>query len=354
MKEARTLERPAGSSPREHEVGEHGVVTVATTLDTIVVRGVGGTVARLVGPDAVDILTEATPGRFSVRTSDAPEWPATANGQSWLVGVLIFGHGRAARTIELEVPEGCRLEASTASGAVVVHDVRGGIAVHTASGDVSTRDVTGDVRVRTASGRVSLVTTDRLAATVRTASGQVEIAAGTLAGLAVSTMSGRVEVSGTVAAGVDGTVSTASGRVGLALGGDVTIAVRTVSGRARASHAGAAPGDRGPGWVLGDGTARLAVTTISGAINLREPDREGPAPEPESAGGGPDFPASEPAPTDETEDRPDGLEDPGSPSNAGSGEATLAILRALERGEIGVDEAARRLETAAPGSHSDD
>jgi hypothetical protein len=372
MKEARTLERPAGSGPREHEVGAHGVVTVSTTLDAITVRGVDGTTARLVGPDTADILTEALPGRLSVRTATAPDWPATGTGHGWLGNVLSFGFVRGTRTIELEVPRGCRVEASTASGTVTLTGIDGGIAVNSASGDVIAEGITGDARIRTASGRVSLAGPDRLTATVRTASGDVRLVAGRLADLQLSTVSGRAEISGTIEPTFDGVVSTASGRVVLALDGDVTVAVRTVSGRTRASHAAAAPGDRVPGWVLGAGTARLAVSTISGGIDLREPLPAGEEPRSTAAGvpgegsgaeaesgGAPAAASSGMAPADEAAPAAappaDGLaatKPVAAASPAVPDAATLDILRALERGEIDVDEAARRLD-GRRGDHSD-
>ena len=337
MKDARTLERPAGRGPRAHEIGAHGVVAISTTSDTIVVRSVDGTTARLVGPDDADVQTEATPGRFVVRTRSAPDWPTAGSGRSWLGNVLSFGRG--ARTIELEVPGDARLEVNTASGAVQISGIRGGIAVHTASGDVTAEDAAGELRVATASGRVSLAGPGRLAATVRTASGDVGIAAGLITGLTLSTMSGRVEAAGAVDPGLDGSVSTASGTVRLALDGGVTVAVRTVSGRARATHPAATPGDRGPGWVLGDGMARVAVSTISGSIHLDGP-RTGAAGAPTVVG----LPAS-----------PAGV--PASPADVPTGpapaDATLEVLRALERGEISVDEAARRLEGRDPEDRSD-
>jgi hypothetical protein len=345
MNEARTRERPASSGPREHEIGERGVVTVATTLDGIVVRGVDGASARLVGPDATDVFTEAVAGRFSVRTADAPDWPATGSSRNWLGTVLSFGFTRAGRTIELEVPHGCRVEASSASGSVTIAETGGGIAVNTASGAVRAQQVAGDARIRTASGDVSVTSPDRLTATIRTASGDVEVDARCIAGLDLSTVSGRVDVTGAIEPAVDGRISTASGKVALGLSGGVTVAIRTVSGKARASHPDAAPGEKGPGWVIGDGTARVSVSTISGAIHLRQPGAEQPTQtvteEPSgAAGAGPAAADAMPAAAEEAL--------PPVPD-----EATLDVLRALERGEIDVDEAARRLDPGAQGNYSD-
>jgi len=350
MKEPRTIERPAGSGPRAHEIGEHGTVVVSTTLDSIVVRGVAGPLARLVAPDEPGILTEATPGRFVVRTPAAPDWPAAGSGRSWLESVLSLGRG--ARTIELEMPRDARLEVNTASGAVHASGIRGGIAVHTASGDVTAEDVGGDLRVATASGRVSLAGPGRLAATVRSVSGSVAVSAGLLAGLTLSTLSGRVEAAGVTDPALDGSVSTASGAVRLALDGGATVVVRTVSGRTRATHPAATAGSRWPGWVIGDGAARLAVSTISGSIHL-----EGPRPAAAadtSASAAPDTPrtsAHDTAGAQAPESAPPALTD--LPQAPVADDPTLEVLRALERGEIGVDEAAHRLEARDEESRSD-
>lgn len=342
MSEAPILERPAGSGPRSAEIGEHGVVAVSTTIEAIVVRGVDGATARLAGPDAGDVLTEAAPGGLSVRTASVGGRRASEEGRGWLAGVLAFGFGRSARTIEVEVPRGCRLEARTASGAVVVDGVRGGVSVETVSGDVTIRDAAGDTRVTTASGQVSIGGPDVLAATVHTASGDIEVVAGRIRTLALSSMSGRVRAAGLADPALDGTVSTASGTVMLGLDGDLAVVVRTVSGRTRSTHPGATPGDRGPGWVLGRGTARLAVSTISGAVELLEPARTAhrSGPPGEMAPAAPENAATPAAP-------------PQGELPAPTADPDLDVLRALERGEISVDEAARRLEGLASGRDSD-
>lgn len=360
MNEARTLESPPGSGPHDHEIGPHGVVAVATALDRVVVRGVEGGTARLVEPAGTDLLTEAAAGRFAVRTPDARAWPAAGDGRGWLGAVLAFGLGHTARTIELEVPHGCGVEVRTASGAVTLIGIDGSATVDSASGDVRLEGAGGETRITTASGRVSLSAPGRLAAAVRTASGDVDVTAGRFAGLALSTMSGRVTIAGSLEPQLDGTVSTASGSVVLAVDGDVTIDVRTVAGRARGTHRAAVSRDRGPGWVLGSGTARLAVSTISGRVDLREREREtapagaaaGPAP---AAGADAHVNAQGTAPLpDEAAPAPDHT-----PAAAGAprpevDEATLAILRSVERGDINVDEAARRLEGGQHGSDGDD
>ena len=86
-----------------------------------------------------------------------------------------------------------KLKADTASGGITVHDVNGSAAVSTASGDAAIGDLEGDVKFRAASGSLTVT---RLHGNVngQTASGDVAVAAGVNGGVSVQTGSGEVVV----------------------------------------------------------------------------------------------------------------------------------------------------------------
>jgi hypothetical protein len=79
--------------------------------------------------------------------------------------------------------------------------------------------------------------------------------------------------------------------------------------------------------VTGDGARRLRFDTMSGDLIVLDPERAQAGPGPVPAG---------PAPTGDV-----------GASTAPVEDARLAILQAVERGEIGVDEAMRQLRAAS-------
>jgi len=76
-------------------------------------------------------------------------------------------------------------------------------------------------------------------------------------------------------------------------------------------------------YVIGDGTAHLLFSSMSGDIEVRPPRRTGNAPPPPSPPAAPQPPAADAS-------------------------AQMAVLQALERGEIDVEEATRRLAGEGP------
>jgi len=111
--------------------------------------------------------------------------------------------------------------------------------------------------------------------------------------------------------------------------GGLTIEVKTISGDVECDHPDRREGDgRRRPLVIGDGSARLAIRSMSGDVEIRA-GRTGPAaPVPPGAPAPPRTPASPAAPGDGPDAR------------------TLSVLEALARGEIDVAEAERRLADA--------
>ncbi|HEX7398827.1 MAG TPA: DUF4097 family beta strand repeat-containing protein [Candidatus Limnocylindrales bacterium] len=333
---------------REHDIGPRGSVVVGVGSNDVRVRGVDGTVVRLVAPAADHPAIEVStgPGSYGIHVGRA----IRGRGFGFRLGSLgLFGLDVGGGTVELEVPHDARLEISAGSGDVSVRDVTGSVAVRTVSGDVSLRGGGGELRMEGASGNLRAVATAPIAATVRTVSGDVEIDAPRTERTNITTVSGDVEIASSFAPAGDHVVNTTSGDVDLAVDGGLTIEVRTVSGDVDCAHPDrrAGNGRRDP-MVIGDGAARLAVRTLSGDVEVRagrvHPERTG-APNASVQDALP-RPATPPFPL--TPARPpmppifafhgaDAEPTPPDPAN------TLAILEALARGEIDVTEAERRL-----------
>jgi hypothetical protein len=164
----------------------------------------------------------------------------------------------------------------------------------------------------------------------RTVSGDLAVRAGVLTEVFAATTSGDLAIAGELAP--DGThkVETVSGDAVLALAGGARIEVSTVTGDVSAD--GPHRTERTDGQrviVVGDGRATLVVRTMSGDVHVAKAKgldiRVDAAPSPAAA-----------------------QPEPASPSDAAIAaayeDARLTILKQLERGEIDVTEAGRRLE----------
>lgn len=342
---------------REHDIGPAGSVVVSVTAHDVRVRGVDGTVVRLVSPaqDHPEMEVVAGPGSYAIHVGRT----LRGRGFGFRLGSLgLFGLDMGGASVELEVPRDARLEVGGASGDVTIRDVTGSVAVRTASGDISIRGGGGDLHVEAASGNLRAVTSAPVAVTIRTISGDVEIDAPRTERTSITTVSGDVEIASAFAPGGDHVINTTSGDVELAVEGGVTIEVRTVSGDVDCAHPDrrAGNGRRDP-LVIGDGAAQVAVRTLSGDVEIRagrvRPERttaDGPSAQGTAARPGrpahPAFPPLPPVPV--PSDAPAAAAPSDAPGDhekptAAETTDTLAILEALARGEIDVTEAERRL-----------
>jgi hypothetical protein len=310
----------AAAGPRAHDIGPGGIVVVDAEAAGIRIRGVDGTEARVVAPaDGAGLEIVAEPGRFEVRGR-------RQGSHVGFVGVRIGSRGfgfpfgiATGGTIEIAVPRDARIEVQATAGDVTVVDVGGGAQVRATAGTVALTRVAGSVGVEVASGDVCVEADGPLALTARSVSGEVRASAPRFETAAIETISGAVRLAGAFGPGAVHAVSTVSGAVRLAVAGGVALELATVSGDVACSHPDRRSGDgRRDPLVIGDGSAHLAVRTLSGDVVVRE------------------------APGTRPRD-PDGAVDP----------AALAVLEALARGEIDVAEAERRLADAAAGPLAD-
>jgi hypothetical protein len=376
----------------EINLSSSGLRLRGTLEDRVVVR------ARDGRDLAADLAIEARPGAVTIRDHAA--------------GAVRFGplSLQAGHPVDIDVdlPRAARVAVRTLSGDVEASGIGGASRWATTSGDLRLRLDAGPVAVETVSGDVMIEGMAALALAARSVSGDVRVRAVRLDGIEASTTSGDVALDAALAEGVDHEVSSVSGDVRIATGSDVRLASRTLTGDVRASGPHRVEGERGNRTiVIGSGRVRLAVLTMSGDV-LLEPaaagsrpahgappsaDRAsepasgphaGPSQEPEPA---PDVePGPHAGPSQEPEPAPDvepgivvaeasaapnlirpttparGQTDTETGAVVGSGGESsvdrleagrLDVLRALERGDVDVDEAARRLElldNPGPGS----
>ena len=163
----------------------------------------------------------------------------------------LFGlFGFLMQRIEVEVPQGSRVDVARCSGASV-QGVAGGVSVRSVDGRVTLADVRGSVEVRSDDGRIEL---QNVAAT----------------SLIADTRDGRIEASGLDVAG-DATLQTADGpiRVALARDADVTIDASTRDGRISVDGNSLDREDVAQRTIrLGSGAARMTLSTGDGSIHI--------------------------------------------------------------------------------------
>lgn len=324
----------------EHEIGPTGQLALRVTSPDVEMRAVDSGIARVratfeirAGSDAEadEILDRVrlnvTEGPGSLDVMEPREGPNLGSLMR-----LLGGSGGKVQDVSVTVdaPRGCDLRYDGVSADLTATGFRGTQQYRTVSGDLVLEDVGGDLRVRDVSGDISLRASAPLPSLeINTVSGDVSAVAPAVGQLRVVTVSGDVELEASLADGPGHRVETVSGDFSFGLSGSLTVEVRGLSTDVDVRLPHRAEGSRERRrYVIGDGGPDLLFSSMSGDIQVRTPHRGAPmAPTPPT-------PPTPPMPvTPPTPPIPASL-DP---------QQQLDVLRALERGEIDVDEATRRL-----------
>lgn len=306
----------------EHEIGIDGVLEIRIGDGDIRLLGVDGTTARVRGPRGDDLETllafDRGDGSLSIHPIHEGDGDRPADG---------FGApGRRGHSPDLtiEAPRDATLVVDSRSGDIEADGFAGEQRYRTASGDLELRAVTGRLTIEAVSGDVDATVVGESTISARTVSGRLDLRAATIATLRAATTSGDIRVAGELDGPGPFTIESVSGDALLALAGDIRVELETVAGDLRSEIQGLSesrPGRRS--MIIGRGGPTLSVRTMSGDVRLVRANAvvRGAAPT--------IVVVDDPVETDLTE---------------AADEAGLAILRALERGEIDVAEAGRRLE----------
>ncbi len=314
------------STVRELPLQPGGLVELLLTANDLRLRGTDDdrVVIRTRGGEDIEeqIDIESEPGVIRIRSGGSGEHR---------LGPLRM-RTQPSAGLDVDVPRAARLSVRTLSGDVSAVGVAGPSRWGTASGDLRLQLLAGPVEADSLSGDISIDGISTIAVAARSVSGDVHIRAPQLEALSATSTSGDIQVEGALGGTSAHTISSVSGDVQLATGSAVQVEAQTVSGDIRAGVAHRAEGGRGRRTLtVGDGHVRVSVRTMSGDIRLRE----GP------------FESTTPA-------HPAGSRDVGNPGispQQGAEGATdrreaerLDVLQALERGDLDIDTASRRLE----------
>ena len=383
-----TLERRESLT---HRLGPAGRLSVKTVTGLLHVRGIDGDDARVTVAYRIRATDHASAeraldsGRVAIERGNGSleiETPERrlSTGLAWL-----FGGARVSADILVEAPWGTKLRFETMSGSLEAENLVGDQKYRTVSGDIRMWNLGGHVEAGTISGGIALDGGSALRLRASTISGGIKARAGLFHGLSLSTTSGSMIVVGALDPAGDHRAESISGSVDFTPLSGLSAELKTVSGSIHSAFEGRIEGTRGF-WraVVGDGRANLRVNSTSGSLRLLAP-RPSDTDVGTSGGAATTQPVAgtgriEPAPAETEAAVPTGHAARPQPGAAAAAAATptteasasespeswnpnetaeeaadharddqadddqLAVLQALERGEIGVDEAAARLE----------
>jgi hypothetical protein len=324
-----------------HRIGATGRLQIKVTDADVRVRPIDGDEVRLSAEfeiaagsdeeaDAVlevaKLVVSSGPTYVDVRSNEESNL-GSAIGQ-WITGEpgglgsairhWVTGKPRVELSIDVEAPRGCEMRVETVSGDLVVEGMNGEQRYSSVSGDQYLTDLGGAIRLQTVSGDATLRAKEPIRFRGETVSGDLSVIAPRLEEMRVSTVSGDLEIEGEPARGGEHRIESVSGDLLFGLVGDATFDVRGIATDIHADMPHRVEGrmDRRR-VVIGGGEPTVIFSSMSGDISVRHPRRADARSD--------ETPKAEPAST----------ESAASPS--------LEVLRALERGEIDVEEASRRL-----------
>lgn len=327
-----------------HSIGPSGRLQIKVTDSDVRVRPIDGDEVRLSAEfeiaagsdeeaDAVlevaKLVVSSGPAYLDVRSNEEANL-GSAIGQ-WITGEpgglgsairhLVTGRPRVELSIEVEAPRGCELRVETVSGDLVVEGMIGEQRYTSVSGDQYLTDLGGAIRLQTVSGDATLRANDPIRFRGETVSGDLSVIAPRLEEMRISTVSGDLEIEGEPARDGEHRIESVSGDLLFGLVGDATFDVRGIATDIRADMPHRVDGrmDRRR-VVIGGGEPTVIFSSMSGDISVRHPRRA-------DARSGQPEPSAEPA----------------TAAGAEAASPSLEVLRALERGEIDVEEASRRL-----------
>jgi Putative adhesin len=332
-----TTTNDLGAVAVSHAIGTHGLLTIrvaaaeirlaATDGDRVVVRTPNGSPL----PDRV--IVEAVDGGLTIREKD-------------LLG-LTFSLGRKVVQLEIEVPAAAVVAIDIASGWLDGQGLRGEQRYRLVSAETRLRGVAGRIQLNTVSGDATLELADAADLAVKSVSGDIAIRGGRLDSLRIGTTSGDVRVDSPLVGRTGNTVETLSGDVAVVATAGMRVEARTVSGDMTSDLPHRSEGRMGRRTlIVGDGSIELGFRSVSGDLRIHDGSAQAAVapisprlaevpevPEVPEAPGMPEMPAS---PDD---DAPDPME-----------AERMAILRALEQGELDVPAALDRLAALGAGS----
>ena len=227
---------------------------------------------------------------------------------------------------DVTVPLGCAVQANSTSGEIRIVGIRQGVRANNASGEIVVEDIEGGCTVDSASGSVRIRGLGG-ALTLRTASGDVEVLDSRLPGFDLNGASGSFVIETPLVASGTYAARTASGSLTLRVPPETgaSVILRTMSGGIHSDLPAEVASEGFGRWRgrINGGGALVEMYSASGDLNVER---------------GRSAVVSGTVRTSDTSSSPGphGAEEPMTSD-------TTAVLKALERGDLTLDDAMRRL-----------
>jgi len=328
----------------EHRLGAEGLFSIRIRHGDVRLRAIDGDTMIVQERHGRDLE-----GLFDIELGDATASLAESQGNRREGG---------STDVDIELPRRATVVVESSNGDLEVDGLTDDQRYRTASGDLLLREVGGTLSMEAHSGDIDITTSGEADVNLRTLSGDVELRAGTLRSFRVNTTSGDLKAAARLAGPGPFSIESVSGDVLIAPAGDLRVELRTVSGDLHADVDGVVEHGRGrQSIVIGSGGPTLSVRSTSGDVTVV---RAVPVKEPRRGADlrfelktGPDEGHDDALPeTEATEVEP--AEPPANGAIAAAyDDARMRILRSLERGDIDVTEATRRLEALDAGPESE-
>ncbi|HEX7171005.1 MAG TPA: DUF4097 family beta strand repeat-containing protein [Candidatus Limnocylindria bacterium] len=314
----------------EHPIGQDGRFLLRVTSPDVELRSSDGDVATVRVEFEIRVASDAHADeafddlKFHVHRGDGvlelTEPRRNSGGLGMIAGILGIGSSRVDVRVVAELPRRAAVAFNGVSADLVAIGLRGTQEYRTVSGDLVLNELGGSITVNGVSSDVSLRADEPISLRANTVSGDLSVVAPRFEEARVVTVSGDVELEGDLGRDLPHRLETVSGDLSLGVVGGLTLEVRGLSSDVHVGVAHRSEGSRDRRrYVIGDGASKVQFSSMSGDVHVRAARRMAP---PSS----PPRPAASPRP----------------PKPIGDDEQ-LEVLRALERGEIDVEEAQRRL-----------
>lgn len=352
----------------DHVIGDHGQLTIrlasaevrlaGTTGDRVIVRTPNGR------PFPDRVVVEAGDGDLTIREKDA-------GGLTFQIG------GRRLVQLDVEVPADAEIHTDVTSGWVDAIGLTGEQHYRATSGETRLREASGEIDLNTVSGDATLELAAGTHLRVRAVSGDVRVTGGQLDGLRINTTSGDIRLDSPLVGLDENVIETLSGDVQVTISDGIRVEARTVSGDLMTDLPHRSDGRMGRRTlVIGDGAIPLKFRSVSGDLRIQDvagaarlptpptPPTPPLAPTPPTPPT-PPLPPVAPGrplalPTHDVEDAatpPAAIDDGPSSQDDSTDDERMAILRALEQGELDVATAMERLaaiDDGTPGADGED
>ena len=352
----------------QHRIGEHGRFSLKTVRGSVRIRALDGDEARVEGrysSESDGRGRSEMDGALRIKRADAELSIEVDEAQLGVLGALgrLVGGGRPAIDFDVMLPRGTAILLSGVSAELEISGMAGDQEIRTVSGDARLEAVAGRLMLQSVSGDIN-VNGGAMSLDATTTSGRMDIVADRLDQLQLRSVSADLRVAGALAEDGRHTIELVSGDLELAPTNGVTVRMSSMSGVLRSNLDVRRSREQGRRTlVVGDGAAVLTFRTMSGDATVTgavtaddsvpggpssrsgppQPPRAPLAPAPPEPPTPPDPPRPPDAPRPLEASRP-AQAPPSHDTSAISADEHMAVLRALERGEIDVDEATRRLE----------